>query len=85
MTLQAYLDSGRRRARPPTISSLWPNGKSLWGQGLRQDVSSRGSKEDFGLGHGHALAIWAVFKSEGWAAGTASAATPSKTPARSKR
>jgi hypothetical protein len=23
-------------------------------------------KDEFGLGHGHAMAIWAVFKQEGW-------------------
>jgi hypothetical protein len=23
-------------------------------------------KEDFDLGHGHSMAIWAVFKSKGW-------------------
>jgi hypothetical protein len=23
-------------------------------------------KKEFGLGHGHAMAMWAVFKQEGW-------------------
>ena len=35
-------------------------------------------KQEFQLGHGHSMAVWAVFKSKGWVQPSRSATSPRK-------
>lgn len=85
MTFQAYLDNiHKQTAKTPNDFYALAKEKGLVGPGLTAGRLVTWLKDDFGLGHGHAMAIWAVFKSKGWAAGTANAAKPPKAGARVK-
>jgi hypothetical protein len=76
MTFQAYLDNIHRKTgkSPDDFFALAKKSK-LVGPELTAGRLAAWLKRDFGLGHGHAMAIWAVFKSRGWAA-PAKSATP---------
>jgi hypothetical protein len=85
MTFQAYLQNIRgKTGKTPTDFFSLAKEKGLVGPGLTAGRLVAWLKDEFGLGHGHAMAIWAVFKSEGWAAATSSEAKPSKAGARAK-
>jgi len=67
MTFQAYLDTieAKTGKRPPDFLAL-ARKRGLVRPGLKAGELVAWLKEDFGLGHGHAMALWAVFKREGW-------------------
>jgi hypothetical protein len=71
MSFQAYLDNIQAKTGK-TATEL----KVLAAQAgvLRSDMKASELlawlKEEFNLGHGHAMAIWAVFKQNGWVEGS---------------
>jgi hypothetical protein len=70
VTFQAYLDNIRARTgKGPDDFHAAAKTKRLLGPELNASRLVAWLKEDFGLGHGHAMAIWHVFKQRGWAAG----------------
>jgi hypothetical protein len=85
MTFQAYLDNIQKKTgKTPDDFFALAKKKGLVGPALTAGRLVAWLKEDFGLGHGHAMAIYAVFKSKGWATGTANAAKRPKVGARVK-
>ncbi len=75
MTFQAYLDNiHKKTGKTPEDFLTLAEQKGLVGPELTAARLVAWLKDDFGLGHGHAMAIWAVFKSKGWAGGAANAA-----------
>ena len=76
MTIQAYIDNVKAKTGK-TPEDFRASAKEFGL--LRPDVKAMQVvawlKKDFGLGHGHAMAIYAVFKSKGWIA-PAKAAPP---------
>lgn len=85
MTFQAYLDNIRTKTgKTPEDFFALAKKKGLVGPELKAGRLIAWLKEDFDLGHGHAMAIWAVFTSNGWAEGKASAATRLKTGAKAR-
>lgn len=68
MSFQAYLDN----IKAITGKSPEDFKKQLEKNGLlKPDFKSRDLvawlKKEYDLGHGHSMAVWAVFKSKGWA------------------
>ena len=90
MSFQAYLTNIQSKTgKTPTDFRTLAEKKGFTKRGQLAPGVKAGEivkwlKEDFALGHGHAMAIWAVFKSEGWVAGTKKAAKPPTTKARRK-
>ena len=71
MTFQAYIDNiEAKTGKTPDEFGTLAREAGLLEPGAKAAPVVAWLKRDFGLGHGHAMAIWAVFKSKGWAAGT---------------
>lgn len=67
MSFQAYLDNiHKKTGKTPDDFFALANEKGLVGAGLTAGRLATWLKDDFDLGHGHSMAIWAVFKSKGW-------------------
>ena len=83
MTFQAYLDNiHEKTGKTPDDFFALAKKKKIAGPELTAGRLIAWLKSDFGLGHGHAMAVWAVFKSNGWAGETASGAKPRKAAAK---
>lgn len=68
MTLHAYLDNiHRKTGKTPADFFALAKRKGLADPELTAGRLVAWLKDEFGLGHGHAMAIWAAFKAEGWA------------------
>lgn len=79
MSFQAYLDNIRARTgRGPADFLAAAKKQGMTGPELTAGRLVTWLKKDFGLGHGHAMAIWTVFKRNGWAAARRPAAKPRK-------
>jgi hypothetical protein len=67
MSFQAYIDNIRTKTgkSPEDFRRLAEN-KGLFKSDLKAGDLVAWLKKDFDLGHGHSMAIWAVFKSKGW-------------------
>lgn len=79
MTFQAYLDNIRARTgKGPDDFRAAAKAKGLLGAELTASRLVAWLKKEFGLGHGHAMAIWHVFKQRGWAAAPRKAAAARK-------
>lgn len=88
MSFQAYLDSIKRQTgKAPADFHTLARKKGLVGPGVKATDLTNWLKQEFGLGHGHAMAIWAVFKREGWVTdkGGASLGPGCSAPTASKR
>lgn len=74
MTFQAYIDNIHKKTGK-TSDDFYTLAKKakLLGSDLTASRFIAWMKKDFDLGHGHAMAIWAVFKTNGWVAAPASA------------
>lgn len=67
MSFQAYLDTIKSKTgKTPDDLKKLADKKGLLKPGVKAGDIVSWLKEDFDLGHGHAMAIWAVFKSKGW-------------------
>jgi hypothetical protein len=85
MTFQAYLDNiHQKTGKTPDDFFALAKKQKIAGPELTAGRLVAWLKRDFGLGHGHAMAIWAVFKSNGWAGETANSAKPRKAGGRGK-
>ncbi|MFA6958539.1 MAG: DUF4287 domain-containing protein [Thermoanaerobaculia bacterium] len=79
MTFQAYLDNIRTKTgKTPDDFFALAKKKGIVGPELTATRLVAWLRDDFGLGHGHSMAIWTVFKEKGWAGGTTRAAAPAK-------
>jgi hypothetical protein len=68
MTFQAYLDNiHKKTGKTPEDFFALAKKNRLIGPELTASRLVAWLKEDFDLGHGHAMAIWHVFKTNGWA------------------
>ena len=68
MSFQAYIDNIRAKTgKTPADFHALALEKGLTGPKIKATQLVNWLKQDFDLGHGHAMAIWAVFKRNGWA------------------
>lgn len=75
MTFQAYLDNiEKKTGKTPRDFHAAAGKKGLLGPDLTASRLVAWLKADYGLGHGHAMAIWHAFKMKGWATGPRSRA-----------
>jgi len=80
MSFQAYLDNIKAKTgKTPDDFYTLARKAGLITPDLTATAFVAWLKKDFDLGHGHAMAIWAVFKQKGWA--EAPAKKPAKAPA----
>ncbi len=69
MSFQAYLDNIKAKTgRTPEDFKLHLEKEGLLNENLRATALVQWLAENYNLGHGHSMAIWAVFKSKGWVA-----------------
>lgn len=67
MSFQAYLDNIEKKTGKTTADfHALARARGLLQPGLTATQLVAWLKQDFGLGHGHAMAIWAVCQREGW-------------------
>ena len=70
MTFQAYLDNiHTATGKRPADFHKAAKARGLLKPDLTATQFIAWLKADFGLGRGHAMALWAVFKDEGWVVG----------------
>ncbi|MFN3892039.1 MAG: DUF4287 domain-containing protein [Beijerinckiaceae bacterium] len=68
MSFQAYLDNIREKTgKTPDDFHALAKADGVLAPGMTATQLTDWLKTKFGLGHGHAMAIWAVFKQKGWA------------------
>jgi hypothetical protein len=79
MTFQAYLDNIHRKTGNTSEDFFAAaRARNLVGPAAKAGPLVAWLKQDFGLGHGHAMAIWEAFKRKGWVARPAGPAKPRK-------
>ena len=67
MTFKAYLDNIKSKTgMTPEALHAAAKKKGLVGVGIKATQLIAWLKEDYGLGRGHAMAIFAVFKGKKW-------------------
>jgi hypothetical protein len=70
MTFQAYLDNiEAKTGKTPADFHAAARKNRLLGPDLTAGRLVKWLKADYGLGHGHAMAIWHAFKLKGWVTG----------------
>jgi hypothetical protein len=68
LSFQAYLDNiHAKTGKTPDDFHLLAREQGLIGPQVKAKQIVDWLKRDFDLGHGHAMAIWAVFKRNSWA------------------
>lgn len=83
MTFQAYLDNIRdKTGKTPAEFHELAQQAGLVGDSLTAGQLVAWLKSEFDLGHGHSMAIWAVFKAKGWVPAKARAPTAKRTGAK---
>ena len=67
MSFQAYLDNIKAKTgkRPEDFKQLMEE-QGVFSPDMKAGELVTWLKKEFDLGHGHSMAIWAVFKSKGW-------------------
>ena len=67
MSFQAYLDNIKAKTgkTPENFKTLAVKA-GVYTRDMKAAELVAWLKQEFGLGHGHAMAIWAVFKQRGW-------------------
>ena len=73
MSLQAYIDNIKAKTgKTPEQLKAAAIKAGVFKRGMKAGELVSFLKQEFDLGHGHSMAIWAVFKEQGWVdAGTA--------------
>lgn len=67
MTFQAYLDAVKAKTGLTSDGMLaFAKERGVYGQDRKAAALIKLLKDEFGLGQGHAMSVWAVFKAEGW-------------------
>lgn len=67
MTFQAYLDNIRAKTgKTPAQFKALATKAGVYAPDMKASALVTWLKKDFDLGHGHSMALWAVFKDEGW-------------------
>ena len=68
MSFQAYLDNIKTKTgKTPEEFRALAKHAGILTPGLKASELVAWLKKEFDLGHGHAMAIWAVFTANGWA------------------
>jgi hypothetical protein len=68
MSFQTYIDNIQAKTgKTPEDFHALVRELGLTGPGVKATQVTEWLKRDFDLGHGHAMAIWAAFKKQGWA------------------
>ncbi|CAD5256050.1 MULTISPECIES: DUF4287 domain-containing protein [unclassified Imperialibacter] len=71
MSFQAYIDNIKSKTgKNPEDFKKQLEGEGLLSPDMKATELVAWLKQRYDLGHGHSMAIWAVFKSEGWVAPT---------------
>ena len=67
MTFQAYIDNIRAKTgkSPEQLKALAAKA-GVYRRDMKASALVAWLKKEFDLGHGHSMAIWAVFKDKGW-------------------
>ena len=67
MSFQAYIDNIKAKTgkTPEDLKNLAQKA-GVYKQDMMAGDLVAWLKKEFGLGHGHSMAIWAVFKDKGW-------------------
>ncbi len=72
MSFQAYLDNIRAKTgKTPEQFKALAAKAGVYSPDMKATALVAWLKKEFGLGHGHSMAIWAVFKDRGWVDATA--------------
>jgi hypothetical protein len=67
MSFQAYIDNIKAKTgKTPEQFKLHLEKDGLLNPDLKATELVKWLKDRYDLGHGHSMAIWAVFKSQGW-------------------
>jgi hypothetical protein len=67
MTFQAYLDNIRAKTgKTPEQFKAFATRAGVYKPDMKAAALAAWLKEEFDLGHGHSMALWAVFKDKGW-------------------
>ena len=67
MSFQAYLDNIRAKTgKTPEQLKTHAAKAGVWTPNMKASELVAWLKDEYGLGHGHSMAIWAVFKDKGW-------------------
>jgi hypothetical protein len=67
MTFQAYLDNIRTKTgKTPEQFKALASKAGVYKPDMNATALVNWLKQEFDLGHGHAMALWAVFKDNGW-------------------
>ncbi len=67
MTFQAYLDTIKQKTgKTPAQLKDAAEEAGVYRRDMKAGELVVFLKDNFDLGHGHAMAVWAVFKNEGW-------------------
>jgi hypothetical protein len=67
MSFQAYLDNIRAKTgKTPEQFKALAARAGVYRPDMKAGALVAWLKEEFDLGHGHAMAVWAVFKDRGW-------------------
>lgn len=67
MSFQAYVDNiEKKTGKTPEQLKAAMEEQGVFSPDMKAGVLVDFLREEYGLGHGHSMAIWAVFKNNGW-------------------
>jgi hypothetical protein len=79
MSFQAYLDNIKAKTgKTPDEFFKLAKKAGIHAHDMKASALVTWLKSEFDLGHGHCMALWAVFKDKGWVAGDAAAKVKTK-------